>query len=575
MNSNQENYQNELLDDELTPEEELEISGYRPEQVALIDQEFLIERDNEQAEPQSGSENPLIRFAIAFAVVGGVMGFAWMIWSIFFSPKPVVKAPTQKPTSKVFEKEENSEAARLKAELALRNQASRNLEQPPVQTPPSPKPSKPVRTARKPKRSKPKIIREKIPSPPRIIRETVQSPPRIIREKVPSPPKIIRETVPDKIQPKNTVVTPSAAPKTVKEVDPFERWNQLATLGQQTTSLSNKNWTQDNQTFEQSQSLPDQPFSEFSESKSTPRKLENDSSPIQIANASNEVQDKHKAISTVPINSSSNQLHRNHLENPTPGELGILNRTPPNLQQETITASNSPIQVQIGTSAEASVLVPIVWNPEDENQERFAVELQEDVLSIDKRVALSKGTILITEIHSVSKINKLVKQSVVAVVYKDSAGRIQQKKIPKNTILVRGEKNKPLLAKSISDKGKEQDKQDILIGLLGAAGRAGEVFNQNQNQSSTVISNNGFSSQTFNTKARKPNLLAAAVEGFFKPMSQRLSQRANKASNEIMNRPDVAIVPAGTKVSVLFSNFFEVGGEEWESGGAGERGMNQ
>ncbi len=560
MNNNQENHQNELLNDELTPEEELEISGYQPEQVALIDQEFLIERDHEQAEPQSGSENPLIRFAIASAVVGGVMGFGWMIWSIFFSPKPVVKAPAQKPTSKVFEKEESSEAARLKAELALRNQASRNVEQPPVQTLPSPKskPSKPVRTARKPKRSKPRIIREKVPSPPRIIRETVPSPPRIIREKVPSPPKIIRETVPDKIKPKNTVVIPSVAPRTVEKIDPFERWNQLATLGQQTTSVSNKNWTQDNQTFEQAQSLPDQPFSEFSESKNTPTKLENDSSPIQITNASNEAQDKDRAISKVPISSSSNHLSKNHLENPTPGELGILNRTPLNLQQETITASNSPIQVQIGTSAEASVLVPIIWNEEDNNQERFAVELQEDVISMDKRVALAKGTILITEIHSVSKINRLVKQSVVAVVYKNSAGRVKQKTIPKNTILIRGEKNKPLLAKSISDKGKAIAQQDILIGLLGAAGRAGEVLNQNQSQSSTVISNNSFSSQTFNTKARKPNLLAAAVEGFFKPMSQRLSQRANKASNEIMNRPDVAVVPAGTKVSVLFSNFFEV-----------------
>ena len=559
MNSNQENYQNELLDDELTPQEELEISGYQPEQVALVDQEFLIERDNEQAETQSGSENPLIRFAIASALVGGVMGFGWMVWSIFFSPKPVVKAPTQKPTSKVFDKEETSEAARLKAELALRNQASRSLEQPPVQTPPSPKPkpSKPVRTARKPKRSKPRIIREKIPSRPRIIRETVQSPPRIIREKVPSPPKIIRETVPNMIQPKNTVVTQSVAPRIVEKVDPFERWNQLATLGQQTTSLSKNNWTQDNQTFEQAQSLPDQSESEFSESKNTPTKLEIDSSPIQIANASNEAQDKDRAISTVPIISSSNQLNRNHLENPTPGELGILNRTPLHLQQETITVSNSPIQVQIGTSAEASVLVPIIWSEENKNQERFAVELQEDVLSIDKRLALSKGTILITKIHSVSKINKLVKQSVVAVVYKDSDGRIQQQTIPKNTILIRGEHNKPLTAKSISDKGRAIAQQDILIGLLGAAGRAGEVFNQNQSQSSTVISNNGFSSQTFNSKARKPNVLAAAVEGFFKPMSQRLSQRANKASNEIMNRPDVAIVPAGTKVSVLFNGFFE------------------
>lgn len=546
MNSNQENYQNELLDDELTPEEELEISGYQPEQVALIDQEFLIERDNEQAEPQSGSENPLIRFAIASAVVGGVMGFGWMIWSIFFSPKPVVKAPTQKPTSKVFEKEENSEAARLKAELALRNQASRNLEKPEKEVPPAkPKPDKPVRTARKPKPPKPRIIREKVPSPPRIIRETVPSPPRIIREKVPN-----------NVQPKNIVskTSPVPSPTKIEKIDPFERWNKLATLGQQTTSLSN-NFSNNHQSFEQAQSLPDK-----SESKSNylAANTESNSSEIILANASNRVKEPQTStMSTVRINRGDN-LNRNPEEIQTPGEWGILNRTPLNLQQETITASNSPIQVQIGTSAEASVLVPIIWNEEDNNQERFAVELQEDVLSIDKRVALAKGTILITEIHSVSKINRLVKQSVVAVVYKDYAGRIQQKTIPKNTILIRGENNKPLLAKSISDKGKAIAQQDILIGLLGAAGRAGEVFNQNQSQSSTVISNNSFSSQTFNTKARKPNLLAAAVEGFFKPMSQRLSQRANKASNEIMNRPDVAVVPAGTKVSVVFSNFFEV-----------------
>ena len=79
MNNNQENYTNESVVDELTPEEELEISGYQPEQVALIDQEFLIERDNEQAEAQSGSENPLIRFAIASLLVGSVMTSAWMI----------------------------------------------------------------------------------------------------------------------------------------------------------------------------------------------------------------------------------------------------------------------------------------------------------------------------------------------------------------------------------------------------------------------------------------------------------------------------------------------------------------
>ena len=186
MNSNKESYQDELFDDELTPEEELEISGYQPEQVALIDKEFLIQQDNEQAEPLPGSENPLIRFGIASMVVGGVMGFGWMIWSIFFAPKPVVKAPEAKPTSTVVKKEESDEAARLKAELALRNQASRNVEKSPeTLPPPKPKPIEPVRTVRQPRPSKPRIIRERIPSPPRIIRERVPSPPKIIRERVP------------------------------------------------------------------------------------------------------------------------------------------------------------------------------------------------------------------------------------------------------------------------------------------------------------------------------------------------------------------------------------------------------
>jgi hypothetical protein len=340
MNNNQENYDLESVVDELTPEEELEISGYQPEQVALIDQEFLIERDNEQAEAQSGSENPLIRFAIASLLVGSVMTSGWMIWSIFFAPKPVVKAPVLKSTPTVLASE-SSEAARLKAELALRNQASRNVEQPVEQSPlPPPKPNKSVRTVRTPKPSKPKIIREKVPSPPRIIRETV-----------PSPPKIIRERVPNKIEPKNTVVNPSPAPTrtNIEKIDPFERWNQLATLGQQTTSLRN-NFTENNQSFEQAQALPNISESKnenaTSESDNITSDSENNSSPIRIANASNSEQDKAFVISTVP----SNKLNRNDEVVQTPGELAILNRTSALSSQETITASNSPIQVQIGTA---------------------------------------------------------------------------------------------------------------------------------------------------------------------------------------------------------------------------------
>jgi Bacterial conjugation TrbI-like protein len=503
MKNPPDNYTEQQFNEELTESEEFEISGYQPEQVALIDQEFLIQRDSEQAEPIDESENPLIRFAIASLLVGSVMGFGWMLWSIFFANKPVVKAPTPQATPTIAADGETDEAARLKAELALRNQASRNVEQPQKQTPPQR--VKPLTTSR--------ATSFKHPAP------------RIIREQVPSPPRIIREIVTVRSQPKTT---PSPTPK-VEKFDPFERWNQLATLGQQT--ISKDGVLEDKQT----PTLP---------SNSTTAEI-----PQQV-NTDNTFQQSDRA-NIIPVVAIGDHQpdSKTTPQIQTPGEWGILNR---------ISEPTSPMQIQIGTTAKGNVVVPMIWAQSDKNRRRFAVRSQEDIRSIDNRIVFPKGTILIANVDSVSEVNKLVQHSVVAIVYKDKLGRIQQQEIPLGVIAIRAEDNKPLVAQAMSDKGKALAQQDILIGLLGAAGRAGEIFNQNQSQSSTVISNGGFNSQTIMTQASKPNILAAAVEGFFKPLSQRLSQRADKADSEIMNHPDVAILPAGTKVSIFFNSFFEV-----------------
>ena len=535
------NFNSPDLDDDLTPQEELEISGYQPHSSTLIDQEYLIQRDLEQAEPIDSSENPLVRGAIVSLLVGGVMGFGWMCWSIFFAPKQIAKTPTiPKPTQQAFAQSQSEEEARLKAELALRNQQSSQSEQ--IQKPLTPKAStpKPSPTIR---RSAP-VARTRIASLP---------PPRIIRSQIPSPPRIIRETAPRQ-QPRNLPIS-----KPTQTVDPFKQWSELATLGQQTVALN------DDKQIQQTETLPNR-VEQTNTSNSTPI---NSSSPVyrevSFQNNSNNSKgniNKPSSIPFVTVNSSATDTEKSLDQIQTPGEWGIVNRQSPNTQYSDFiqTASTTPsnLQVQIGTTAKAKVLVPMLWAKEDKNQGRFAVELEEDVLSNDGRVALPKGTILITEVDSVSGANKLVKQSVVALVYTDSLGKVRQQTIPPDAILVRGSDNKPLIAQSLTDRGAAIAQQDILIGLLGAAGRAGQVFNQNQTQSQTVISNGGFNSQTIVTGARKPNLLAAAVEGFFQPMQERLSKRADKTDSDLQNRPNVAIVPVDTKVSIFFNSFFEI-----------------
>lgn len=522
----QENSDNQLLEEELTAEEELEISGYNPEQVALIDTEYLIQRDGEQAEPVVPSENPLVRGAIVALLVGGVMGFGWMAWSIFFAPKQIAKpVVTPKPTPSVFAEGSSDEAARLKAELALLNQASRT-EKAPQQKPITSKPSTPTTV----KRPTP-VLRASTNNPP---------PPRIIRERVSVPTPLPQ---PKTIQPKIVATSTQTKPK---PIDPFERWKELATLGQQTVANGK---IEASQPSESAQALPQNPIA---------------TNVSQVNTTKDIVPDATTKQATIPVVyvSDSNQTTNTQQTTQTPGEWGILNRTPLTGNQNlTLTANESitqPMQVQIGTTAGGSVLVPMIWAPENKNQGRFAVRLQQDVLSTDNRVAIPRGAILITEVDSVSKANKLVQQSVIAIVYTNRYGQVKQQPIPKDAILIRGADNKPLIAQSIEDRGASLAQQDILIGLLGAASRAGEVFNQNQTQSSTTVNNGGFSSQTIITGARKPDVLAAAVEGFFKPMQERLSKRADKTSNELENRPNVAIVPAGTKVSIFFNSFFEI-----------------
>ncbi|RUT03799.1 hypothetical protein DSM106972_047130 [Dulcicalothrix desertica PCC 7102] len=523
----QENSDNQLLEEELTAEEELEISGYNPEQVALIDTEYLIQRDGELAEALDSSENPLVRGAIVALLVGGVMGFGWMAWSIFFAPKQIAKhIVTPKPTPSVFAEGSSDEAARLKAELALLNQASR-VEKAPQQKPITPKSSTST-TVRRPS----PVLRASTINPP---------PPRIIRERVSVPTPLPQ---PKTIQPKIIATSTQTKPK---PIDPFERWKELATLGQQTVANGT---IEASQPAESAQALPQNPIATNVSQVNTTKEIVSDATTKQAT------------IPVVYVSDSKEPTTNTQQTTQTPGEWGIVNRTPLTGNQNlTLTANESitqPMQVQIGTTAQGSVLVPMIWAPENKNQGRFAVRLQQDVLSTDNRVAIPRGAILITEVDSVSKANKLVQQSVIAIVYTDSYGQVKQQAIPKDAILIRGEDNKPLIAQSIEDRGASYAQQDILIGLLGAASRAGEVFNQNQTQSSTTVNNGGFSSQTIITGARKPDVLAAAVEGFFKPMQERLSKRADKTSNELENRPNVAIVPAGTKVSIFFNSFFEI-----------------
>ena len=239
----------------------------------------------------------------------------------------------------------------------------------------------------------------------------------------------------------------------------------------------------------------------------------------------------------------------------TPGTWGILNRRTAPQQPQTQYA-----QIAFGTSAAGIISVPMVWDEGSGEQlyHRFAITLTEDILATDNTIALPGGTVLIAQAHGVARGNRFVQASAIAVVYTNAAGTVTQQAIPPGTILIRGHQGEPLLAQAYFDSGREIAQQDLLISLLSGIGRVGEVFTEPESSSS-------FSSSTFTgttsssiTNSREPQIWSAVIDGFFNPLAERLTSRSDARIEAMLSRPNLAVIPHNSPVSITFNGFFRI-----------------
>lgn len=333
---------NHRLEPEISRNDELEFAGYDEEADQLLASEYRIQQENEPTETLPVSEKPSVRMFSVLVGTGVVFGIFGILWFTFFAPKPVrqtAKTSTPEVTSSV----PHDESAELKSRLAFQDQQRTIEAQPltpkerPIPTPQptlTPKPVPVVRTPEPPRRvqnfNPPPRVVQTIPPVPR----PIQPPPRLITSPPPSTSK------------------PSLPP--AEKVDPYERWAQLAALGQIRGEAA------------------EVPTTEIPPSTQNQQQKQINSQPKVDSE-----------IATVTIGDTNNSAM-------SPGEIGILNRTPVN--------QNSNVQIAIGSSAKAKVIVPMIWDEAGQSPTggRFAVQLTEDMKAADGGIALPSGTILIT-----------------------------------------------------------------------------------------------------------------------------------------------------------------------------------
>lgn len=534
--------------DELSPDEERLLAGYDQDALELLASEYRIKQDDEQVESRELSQKPSVRMFSVLTGTGFILGVFGFLWFVFFAPKPVAQQPkTSKPEVTTFSPK--NESGELKSQLAFQDQQRTLNAQ-------SPTPKKPPTSNAAPP-SKPKPTPASNSATPQPVRPVQAAPPPRPRTVQVVPPPVPPAPAPRPVpapRPAPTVASRPSNPR-LEEVDPYQRWAELASLGQSQADVTDYPAIARN-------SITPPPFG-MTTAVAAPTSIPQTEQFMQISSptiSSPKQSEQHQEIKTVVIGNPSPErlTSASRVDEMSAGEIGILNRT---TLDEKGTDYTSPKQIAIGSSVKGKVIVPMIWDETNQSPTagRFAVELTENLLASDGAIALPTGTILITEVDNVTPGNRLVSQSAVAIVYPDSTGNIQQMPIPEESLLIRGSNNKPLIAQGLFDRGSTIAKTDILVGVLSSLGRVGQIINQptqrTLSQHSGLL---GSSSVETLTGRAQPNILATALEGFFTPTAQRLRERSDQTLEELMKRGNVAIVPEGTEVSIFVNAFITI-----------------
>jgi Bacterial conjugation TrbI-like protein len=189
---------------------------------------------------------------------------------------------------------------------------------------------------------------------------------------------------------------------------------------------------------------------------------------------------------------------------------------------------------------------------DDEQPQRFGVQLAEPLLAADGSVAFPAGTQLIAKMNAIAE-SGMVQLAIVAVIAPTAQGN-KLINVPAGAILIAGKDGKPLMAKNYKPNRHRIARMDAQIALMGALGQVGTLLNRPQNESTTT---SPYLSSTSITNGRS-DILGGLLQGGFNTLLGQAQQRQQQEIQTLLQRPHIWFVPAGQAVQVFVNSSFQV-----------------
>ncbi|MEO0841273.1 MAG: TrbI/VirB10 family protein [Cyanobacteria bacterium J06643_5] len=489
-------------------------------------QKLQTDEPTSSATQQPLSANPFAKASLVGAGTLAVVMFAGGFLSQMMSnDKPqltqnAIRSTTPvKPQTKPRVEQLQEEVEGLKTRLALSQQLDAVKAAQQKLRMVKPTPSTPRITAKPTPQSRPRISRNisrsMVPPRPQSPQVKIVEVPKIVTVNrtvgVPQPkpqPKLAPETIPALPQ----IVPPPEPPisqqplveiEAPPQPNPMQEWARLAKLGSYGQASIGENQTVSNRTSPQTTEIE----REFRK-RETQRKPEIEI-PTRTASASTRINSK-----TIPVGSSVKAV----LATPVYGETTRSRRRENRSSRQ-----------------------------EQENNDVYVVRLKQSLKAADGTTAIPRGSQVYTKIDSISE-NGLMQLEIVKLTMREN-GEMVEKNISQNSLVIRGKKGKPLIAKQYRNNRSSIARRDAISFLAGGIGKAAELTNRTESE--VVTGENGTVAVT--NVNRDPSLAAGILEGGTKTVVPQISRRNQRAISRMSRRTDIWYLPEGKEVE-LFVN---------------------
>ncbi len=218
------------------------------------------------------------------------------------------------------------------------------------------------------------------------------------------------------------------------------------------------------------------------------------------------------------------------------------------------TFSRNPKSILVGTSARAILATAIFGETtrssrnkdrQESNNNIYVLRLKQPLKASDGTAALPVGSQILTKINSISA-NGLIHLEIVKIIMREN-GKLAEKSIPQDALMIRGKKGKPLIAKQYRHNGSSTVSRDAALFTLGGLGKAAELINRTESE--VVTGDNGTVAVT--NVNRNPSTAAGILEGGMKAVVPQLSRRNQRAISQMSRKTNIWYLPKGKEVEVF------------------------